>query len=104
MARSSLPESCVPHFKNASAFRRNGVLASASRFMPDCCECILNSSVRMQRRMLVDRTLETEDQDALRFLTKVKERVERQARQLLCDIQSPNLTSVRMVCSRQQEL
>ena len=31
----------------------------------------------MQKKVLVDRTLETEDQDAVRFLTKVKERMER---------------------------
>ncbi len=31
----------------------------------------------LQRKLLVDRTLETEDQDALRFLTKVKERAEK---------------------------
>ena len=37
----------VPHFKNASAFRRNGVLASASCFKPDNCECVLNSSLCM---------------------------------------------------------
>ncbi len=33
----------------------------------------------MQKKVLVDRTLETEDQDAVRFLTKVKERLERWA-------------------------
>jgi len=35
------------------------------------------SWVFVQRKLLVDRTLETEDQDALRFLTKVKERAEK---------------------------
>lgn len=33
----------------------------------------------LQRKQLVGRTLETEDQDAFRFLTKVKERLERWA-------------------------
>jgi hypothetical protein len=31
----------------------------------------------VQRKMLVGRTLETEDQDALRFLTKVKARADK---------------------------
>lgn len=34
-------------------------------------------SALLQRKVLVDRTLETEDQDAVRFLTKVKERMDR---------------------------
>ncbi len=36
----------------------------------------------LQRKLLVNRTLETEDQDAIQFLKKIKGRMERQAQLL----------------------